>query len=166
MPKAKPAPPKGPVTPPVVDPEIGESRESPVSSESPEVREKEVSEPRRGEVPSSVGDPWVAVPRVSESRIPVSRRAPYPSRLVAPPKANINSHFFELLRRVQLPISLMEAIEAIPQCAKVLKELCTKHRKSRQDVVLTEQVSSILQTAIPAKCADPGSPTLTCRSNV
>ena len=161
VPKAKPAPPKGPVTPPVVDPEIGESRESPVSSESPEVREKEVSEPRRGEVPSSVGDPWVTVPRVPESRTPVSRRAPYPSRLVAPPKANINSHFFELLRRVQLPISLMEAIEAIPQCAKVLKELCTKHRKSRQDVVLTEQVSSILQTAIPAKCADPGSPTLT-----
>ena len=54
----------------------------------------------------------------------------------------------------------MEAIESFPQCAKVLKDLCTTKRKNQNNVVLTEQVSSILQTETPAKCKDPGCPTI------
>ena len=56
---------------------------------------------------------------------------------------------------------MIEAIETIPQCAKALKELCTPRRRTRNDVVLTANVSSILQTPIPAKCSDPGTPTIT-----
>jgi hypothetical protein len=72
----------------------------------------------------------------------------------------MNHNMLELFKRVQFPITLMEAIESFPQCAKVLKDLCTTKRKSQNNVVLTEQVSSILQTEIPAKCKDPGCPTI------
>ncbi|XP_058211694.1 uncharacterized protein LOC131323871 [Rhododendron vialii] len=58
--------------------------------------------------------------------------APYSHRLVAKPKAN------------------------------VLKDLCTSkwRTKSQDKVLLTEQVSSILQADIPTKCKDPGCPTI------
>ena len=86
--------------------------------------------------------------------------APFPQRLAVRPKQTINSKMIELFKKVQIRITLMEAIESFPQCAKVLKDLCTPKRKSQNNVVLTEQVSSILQTEIPAKCKDPGCPTI------
>ena len=87
---------------------------------------------------------------------------PFPNRFLPRSRAGASLQFIELLKRVQLPITLLEAIEAIPQCAKALKGLCTPRRRPRNsDVVLTEHVSSILQTPVPTKRSDPGSPTIT-----
>ncbi|XP_058218382.1 uncharacterized protein LOC131329310 [Rhododendron vialii] len=56
----------------------------------------------------------------------------------------------------------MEAIDAIPQFAKVLKDLRTSkwRTKSQDKVLLTEQVSSILHADIPIKSNNHGCPTI------
>ncbi|KAG5549470.1 hypothetical protein RHGRI_014717 [Rhododendron griersonianum] len=144
QPKQKPAPPPEPVDTPKATPDV-------VDVPRPEVKDDEES-------------PEVVVPAAAAPMTPtpqVGPVAPFPQRLAVKPKQNMNHKMIELFKRVQFPITLMEAIESFPQCAKVLKDLCTKKHKGQNNVVLTEQVSSILQTEIPAKCKDPGCPTIT-----
>ncbi|XP_058216887.1 uncharacterized protein LOC131327771 [Rhododendron vialii] len=139
-PKQKSVPPSVPVAIPAIIPNLGSVPEVEKEAESPEV----------------------VVPATAAPTTPMPPVAPYPNRLVAKPKVNVNFQMLELFKKVQFPISLMEAIDAIPQFAKVLKDLCTSKRRTKgQDkVLLTEQVSSILQTEIPTKCKDPGCPTI------
>ncbi|XP_058180017.1 uncharacterized protein LOC131298551 [Rhododendron vialii] len=118
----------------------------------------------RKEVKEDEESPEVVVPAVAAPTTPTPPAvpvAPFPQRLAVKPKQNMNLKMSELFKRVQFPITLMEAIKSFPQCAKVLKDLCTKKHKSQNNVVLTEHVSSILQTEIPAKCKDLGCPTIT-----
>ena len=138
--KQKPVPPPAPVAAPVVVPAVGKCTEEERESESPEV----------------------VVPAPAAPTTPLPPVAPYPHRLVAKPNVNVNFQILELFKKIQFPISLLEAIDAIPQFAKVLKELCTSKRrnKSQCNVLLTEQVSSILQADIPIKRKDPGCPTI------
>ncbi|KAH7844708.1 hypothetical protein Vadar_030816 [Vaccinium darrowii] len=128
----------------------------------PEVNFDTVGVPRE-EVDERVESPEVVVPAAADPTTPpppARPLAPFPQRLAVKTKQSINHKMLDLFKRVQFPITLMEAIESFPQCAKVLKDLCTPKRKSQNNVVLTEQVSSILQTEIPAKCKDPGCPTI------
>ncbi|KAG5559182.1 hypothetical protein RHGRI_008934 [Rhododendron griersonianum] len=142
-PKQKSVPHLVPVASPVVIPDLGSVPEEGKEAESPEV------------VVPVAADPTTPTPPA----VPV---APFPQRLAVKPKQNMNLKMFELFKKVQFPISLIEAIDAIPQFAKVLKDLCMSKRrtKSPDKVFLTEQVSSILQTEIPTKCKDPGCPTI------
>jgi len=119
--------------------------ESEVVFDTARVPQEEVDE--REESPE-VGEPAVAAPTTQTP--PARPLAPFPQRLAVKPKQSMNNKMLDLFKRVQFPITLMEAIESFPQCAKVLKDLCTPKRKSPN--VLMEQVSSILQMEIPAKC--------------
>ncbi|KAH7848984.1 hypothetical protein Vadar_011351 [Vaccinium darrowii] len=132
---------------PVIEPEV--------IFDTAEVPREEVEE--REESPEVVVPAAAAPTAPPPPAVPV---APFPQRLAVRPKQTMNSKMIELLKKVQFPITLMQATESFPQCAKVLKDLCTPKRKSQNNVVLTEQVSSILQTEIPAKCKDPGCPTI------
>jgi hypothetical protein len=61
---------------------------------------------------------------------------------------------------------LLDVIQQVPAYAKFLKELCTQKRKSRRRVptkiLLTEQVSSVLQRQAPPKLKDPGASIISC----
>jgi uncharacterized coiled-coil protein SlyX len=97
-------------------------------------------------------------------------RAPFPERLKAP------SHFgkqgekiqdmMETFKQVKVNIPLLDAIKQVPAYAKFLKDLCTQKRNNRKHipkkVILTEQVSSLIQHNTPPKFKDPGTPTISC----
>jgi hypothetical protein len=72
----------------------------------------------------------------------------------------------EVFKQVKINIPLLDAVKQIPSYAKFLKDLCTQKRKIKshvpKKVILTEQVSSILQHNIPPKYKDPSAPTISC----
>ncbi|XP_059663658.1 uncharacterized protein LOC132309358 [Cornus florida] len=66
--------------------------------------------------------------------------------------------------KINLP--LLDAIQQIPAYAKFLKDMCTQKRRSNshvpKKVLLTEQVSSIIQHCTAPKFKDPSAPTISC----
>jgi uncharacterized coiled-coil protein SlyX len=104
------------------------------------------------------------------SEEPYVPKAPYPERLKA------SFHFgkqeekiqdmMETFKQIKVNIPLLDAIKQVPAYAKFLKDLCTQKRKNRKHipkkVVLTEQVSSLIQHNTPPKLKDPGAPTISC----
>jgi uncharacterized coiled-coil protein SlyX len=111
---------------------------------------------------SSSADPSLETPYVP--------RAPFPKRFKAP------SHFgkqgekiqdmMKTFKQVKVNIPLLDAIKQVPAYAKFLKDLCTQKRNNRKHipkkVILTEQVSSLIQHNTPPKFKDPGTPTISC----
>ena len=100
--------------------------------------------------------PTSADPSLETSYVP---RAPFPEQLKAP------SHFgkqgekiqtmMEVFKQVKINIPLLDAIQQVLVYAKLLKDLCTQKRKSRnhipKKVLLTEHVSSLIQHKTPPK---------------
>lgn len=92
-------------------------------------------------------------------------KPPYPQRLINPKKKDRHmTEILELFRKVQINIPLLDAIKQIPAYAKFLKELCTNKRKfeEHEKVLLSEEVSAVLQRKLPPKLKDPGSFTISC----
>jgi hypothetical protein len=96
-------------------------------------------------------------------------RVPYPQALEAPSLFGKSKHrddILETFKQVKINLPLLDVIQQIPAYAKFLKDMCTFKRRSRahrpKKVVLSEQVSSILQCNTPPKFKDPGIPTISC----
>ena len=72
---------------------------------------------------------------------------------------------FETLRKVEINILLLDAIQQIPRYAKFLKDCCTHERKlqEHETLALTEEVSVVLLRKLPPKFKNPGSFTIPCR---
>ncbi|XP_059664045.1 uncharacterized protein LOC132309786 [Cornus florida] len=72
----------------------------------------------------------------------------------------------EMFKQVKINLLLFDAIQQIPAYAKFLKDMCTQKRRSSshipKKVLLTEQVSSIIQHCTVPKFKDPGAPTISC----
>ncbi|XP_058211444.1 uncharacterized protein LOC131323609 [Rhododendron vialii] len=112
--------------------------------------------------PSPVGE-QSAKSQEEEPKAPVPQiPAPFPQRLKAPAHANNNSEIYELFKQVRINILLVDAVKQIPTYAKFLKDLCTQKRKLNvhKRVLLTEQVSSIIQTNVVPKYKDLRCPTI------
>ena len=90
--------------------------------------------------------------------------APFPQRLTPPNKGKNFIEIGEVLRKVNINIPLLDAINQIPSYAKYLKDLCTVKRQLnvRKKSFAMEHVSTIAQCNAPLKLKDPGSPTITC----
>ncbi|XP_073120520.1 uncharacterized protein [Henckelia pumila] len=65
---------------------------------------------------------------------------------------------YEVFRRCEVNIPLLDVIKQVPRYAKFLKELCTMKRKQKlkgcQKVELGEQVCAVIQRKVPTKCKD------------
>ncbi|XP_042972926.1 uncharacterized protein LOC122304722 [Carya illinoinensis] len=94
----------------------------------------------------------------------VTPPAPFPQRLVPLHKDKHHDEILDIFRQVRINIPLLDAIEQIATYAKFLKYLCTVKRRLnvKKKAFLTEQVSPIIQSNIPPKYKDPGSPTIAC----
>jgi hypothetical protein len=90
---------------------------------------------------------------------------PFPQRLVKPKKEKQLMDIFETLRKVEINILLLDAIQQIPSYAKFLKDCCTHKRKfqDHEKVALTEEVSAVLLRKLPPKLKDLGSFTIPCK---
>ena len=90
---------------------------------------------------------------------------PFPSRLAKNTKKDeLEKDIWEIFRKVQVNIPLLDAIMQVPKYAKFLKDLCTNKRKLRgnEKVAMGENVSAILQRKLPPKCKDLGAFTIPC----
>jgi hypothetical protein len=83
---------------------------------------------------------------------------PFPGRLARKRKEDRDKEIFEVFRRVEVNIPLLDILEQIPSYVKFLRECCTKkHRLDHNARVLaSENVSAVIQRRLPAKCKDPG----------
>ncbi|CAM8895300.1 unnamed protein product [Rhodiola kirilowii] len=101
------------------------------------------------------------VPRTKTSKISDSLPFPMPARV---PKQHVmDEDVFELFRKVEINIPLLEAIKQIPRYAKFLKELCTNRRKgTRNDQeLMSRNISAVIQRKVPPN-DDPGTYTIPC----
>ncbi|CAM8993899.1 unnamed protein product [Rhodiola kirilowii] len=76
----------------------------------------------------------------------------------------MDKEVWELFSKVEINISLLEAIKQIPRYSKFLKELCTKRRRGTQpdQELMSRNVSAVIQRKVPPKCGDPGTYTIPC----
>ncbi|XP_070023119.1 uncharacterized protein [Nicotiana sylvestris] len=71
--------------------------------------------------------------------------------------------FYDILKQLSVNIPFLEAFKEMPGFAKYLKDLITKKRTTKNEVVnMTHQVSSIIATSPVQKKEDPGSFTIPC----
>jgi hypothetical protein len=75
----------------------------------------------------------IAQDKASTSKVSEMEREylppPFPQRLVKPKKKKKLLDIFETLRKVEINIPLLDAIQQIPAYAKFLKDCCTHKRK-------------------------------------
>ena len=99
---------------------------------------------------------------IKENAVTESTPPPFPQALKAKKKTINQIEMLEVLRQVKVNIPLLDMIKQVPTYAKFLKDLCIVKRGLNVDknVLLTEQVSAIIQCKSPVKYKDPGCPTI------
>ncbi|XP_074298534.1 uncharacterized protein LOC141629429 [Silene latifolia] len=106
--------------------------------------------------------------RVHEPLPEYEPQAPFPSALnntrIIDKKT---SSLYDIFRKVEVNIPLLDLLSSVPKHAKFLKESCTTKRsnkaKSMKKVRASEHVSAIFQKRLPQKCSDPGMFTIPCK---
>ena len=67
--------------------------------------------------------------KLSHKVVPISRPSPlFPQILVKKTKDVIYYQFITMFNQISINVSLIEALEQIPHCAKFMKEMVTKNR--------------------------------------
>ncbi|XP_057545927.1 uncharacterized protein LOC130824921 [Amaranthus tricolor] len=118
---------------------------------------------------------------LQEAQAPLSQEeknvttAPLPQYKVVTPfsealkerrKHEADKDIYEVFKKCEVNIPLLDALKRIPRYAKFLKELYTAKRKQRlkgiQKVKMSEHISAIFQRKLPPKCGDPGMFTVPC----
>ena len=91
---------------------------------------------------------------------------PFPQALAESRKDEQNKDLYETFHRCEVNIPLLDAIKKVPRYNKFLKELCIIKSKQRlrgcENVRVGENVSTVIQRKLPAKCKDLGMFTILC----
>ncbi|XP_070002834.1 uncharacterized protein [Nicotiana sylvestris] len=100
----------------------------------------------------------------SKSPPPIPRPPPpFPRRLIRRVDDSKLEKFYDILKQLLVNIPFLEAFQEIPGFAKYLKDLITKKRTTKNEVVnMTHRVSSIIATSPVQKKEDPGAFTIPC----
>ncbi|XP_068667680.1 uncharacterized protein [Aristolochia californica] len=117
-------------------------------------QEKEKNVVANKNVPDDDDVPKRKVPPLSEYK-PVP---PFPQALADSIKDDQNKDLYEIFRRYEANIPLLDTIKQVPHYAKLLKELCTVKRKQKlkgcEKVRVGENVYAVIQRKFLAKCKD------------
>ncbi|KAJ9189287.1 hypothetical protein P3X46_000597 [Hevea brasiliensis] len=107
---------------------------------------------KESEVPEIEVNTEPKLNKVNNSVLP-----PFPCRLAKTKKEEQEKEILKTFRKVEVSISLLDAIKQVPRYAKFLKELCTTKRKLRNNekISVGENVSALIQRKLPPKCNDP-----------
>ncbi|KAI5338378.1 hypothetical protein L3X38_017649 [Prunus dulcis] len=87
---------------------------------------------------------------------------PFPQRSKQVQNDKYKGDIMEQFKKVQINIPLLEAIKQIPSYAKFLKDICTHKRRfeAHEKVMLSDNMSAVLQRKLPPKLQDHGSFTI------
>ncbi|RVW32072.1 Retrovirus-related Pol polyprotein from transposon 17.6 [Vitis vinifera] len=145
---------------PTPKPHVEKEEEEIKKGDEMEDKEKEISEKKK-DSDSTMN----AIPKkelLKEEMLKKSTSPPFPQALHGKKGIRNASEILEVLRQVKVNIPLQDMIKQVQTYAKFLKDLCTIKRglTVKQESLLTEQVSAILQCKSPLKYKDPGRPTI------
>ncbi|XP_070010324.1 uncharacterized protein [Nicotiana sylvestris] len=88
---------------------------------------------------------------------------PFPQRLIRRVDDSKLEKFYDILKQLSVNIPFLEAFQEMPGFAKYLKDLITKKRTIKNEVVnIPHRVSSIIATSPVQKKEDPGAFTIPC----
>nr|XP_016439720.1 PREDICTED: uncharacterized protein LOC107765568 [Nicotiana tabacum] len=88
---------------------------------------------------------------------------PFPQRLIRRVDDSKLEKFYDILKQLSVNIPFLEAFQEMSGFAKYLKDLITKKRITKNEVVnMTHRVSSIIATSHVQKKEDPGAFTIPC----
>ncbi|XP_070049470.1 uncharacterized protein [Nicotiana tomentosiformis] len=92
---------------------------------------------------------------------------PFPQRLAIKVDDNKLEKFYDILKQLSVNIPFVEAFQEMPGFAKYLKDLITKKKTTKNEVVnVTQRFSSIIATTAVQKKEDPGAFTIPCTIGV
>ncbi|XP_070008229.1 uncharacterized protein [Nicotiana sylvestris] len=99
---------------------------------------------------------------------PIPRHpSPFPQRLARKVDDSKLEKFYDILKQLSVNIPFVEAFQEMPGFAKHLKDLITKKKTTKNEVVnVTHRVSSIIATTTVQKKEDPGAFTIPCTIGV
>ncbi|XP_054817828.1 uncharacterized protein LOC129317540 [Prosopis cineraria] len=145
----------------VVEDENGER--SALNAQEKEAIENDSSKPKEKEVLGR-REP----PKEYQIGDPIPRDMPFPKALTrfAKKGQEEDKHdVFDMLKKVEVNIPLLEMIKSMPKCAKFLKELCTNKRgfKPLVTVQMSPNISVVFKPQLPLKYRDPGACTIPCQ---
>ncbi|XP_050233570.1 uncharacterized protein LOC126682057 [Mercurialis annua] len=120
------------------------------------VVEAEKEQCEGGATESQVSKPYTPPP-------PYVPKVPFPHRLKKPQDTWKFHKFLETFKKLQINISLADALRGMPHYAKFLKDILMKKRSWDESTVpFTENCSSISLSKLPTKLEDPGSFSVPC----
>nr|XP_009611859.1 uncharacterized protein LOC104105277 [Nicotiana tomentosiformis] len=94
---------------------------------------------------------------------PIPRPPPFPQRLSMRVDDTKLEKFYDIIKQLSVNIPFVEAFQEMPSFAKYLKDLITKKKTTKNEVVnVTHRVSSIIATTTVQKKEDPGAYTIPC----
>ncbi|XP_070002161.1 uncharacterized protein [Nicotiana sylvestris] len=89
--------------------------------------------------------------------------SPFPQRLGTKVDDTKLENFYDILKQLSVNIPFVEAFQEMPGFAKYLKDLITKKRTTKNEVVnVIHRLSSIIATSTVQKKEDPGDFTIPC----
>ncbi|XP_009803977.1 uncharacterized protein [Nicotiana sylvestris] len=89
--------------------------------------------------------------------------SPFPQRLIRRVDDSKIEKFYDILKQLSVSIPFLEAFQEMPGFAKYLKDLITKNRTTKNEMVnMTHRVSSIIATRPVQKKEDPRAFTIPC----
>nr|XP_016511334.1 PREDICTED: uncharacterized protein LOC107828517 [Nicotiana tabacum] len=118
-------------------------------------------------VTEAVEEPVVEIVAEKEKPQVIGKKrplAPFLQRLAKHQKEEQYKKFFEMLKQIQVNISLIEALKEMPGYAKMMKDLMSR-KFDFQDlatVTLTQTCSAVVTKPVAEKLSDPGSCTIPC----
>ncbi|XP_070015438.1 uncharacterized protein [Nicotiana sylvestris] len=97
------------------------------------------------------------VKEIAKTLAPIPRPPPpFPQRLARKVDDNKLKKFYDILKQLSVNIPFVEAFQEMPNFAKYLKDLITKNKTTKNEVVnATHWVSSIIATTTVQKKEDP-----------
>lgn len=90
---------------------------------------------------------------------------PFPKRFAKSKKDKDEKELLEIFHKVEVNISLLDAIKQVSRYAKFLKNLCTNKRKlaEYEKISVGKNISAVLQKKLPSKCKDQGMFSISCK---
>ncbi|CAL2256521.1 unnamed protein product [Prunus armeniaca] len=110
------------------------------------------------EDPSNATSSYEA-PNFHKAEKPYTPPIPFPGRLAKSKQEKSFKEIFDILSKVNVNLPLLDVIRNMPAYGKFFKELNTYKRKygPNEKVMVSKNVSAVLQRKLPPKLKDPGS---------
>ncbi|CAL9001063.1 unnamed protein product [Prunus brigantina] len=101
-------------------------------------------------------------PQMHKAKNPYLPPIPFPGRLATSKHDKSFAEIYDILSKVNVNLPLLDMIRNMPTYAKFFKELNSHKRRysPHEKVLVSENVSAVLQRKLPPKLKDPGSFTI------